>query len=80
MSRMLSPVLERTLTDWLGLADLPERDPVRYQALCQSVAELSRLFTTARAERQRSYLDEASLRAGYLAYFLPVNLAKVHVG
>ncbi len=77
MSRMLSLMLQGTLTDWLGLTDLPERDPVRYQALCQSVAELSRLFTTARAERQRSYLDEASLRAGYLAYFLPVNLAKV---
>lgn len=77
MSRMLSPVLQRTLTDWLGLAGLPERDPVRFQALCQSVTELSRLFTKDRAERQRSYLDEKSLRAGYLAYFLPVNLAKV---
>ncbi len=77
MNRMLSPMLQRTLTDWLGLEGLPERDPVRYQMLCQSVAELSRLFTKDRAERQRSYLDEASLRAGYLAYFLPVNLAKV---
>jgi len=74
---MLSPMLQRTLTDWLGLAGLPERDPDRFQALCRSVAELSRLFTKDRAERQRSYLDEASLRAGYLAYFLPVNLAKV---
>ena len=77
MSRMLSPMLQRTLTDWLGLEGLPERDPVRYQMLCQSVTDLSRLFTKDRAERQRSYLDEASLRAGYLAYFLPVNLAKV---
>ena len=77
MSRLLSPVLQQTLTDWLGLEGLPERDPVRYQVLCQSVAELSRLFTKDRAERTRSYLDVASLRAGYLAYFLPVNLAKV---
>jgi ribosomal protein RSM22 (predicted rRNA methylase) len=77
MSRLLSPVLQHTLTDWLGLEGLPERDPVRYEMLCRSVAELSRLFTKDRAERQRSYLDEASLRAGYLAYFLPVNLAKV---
>lgn len=77
MSRMLSPTLQRTLTDWLGLEGLPERDPVRFQALCRSVAELSRLFTKDRAERKRSYLDEESLRASYLAYFLPVNLAKV---
>jgi ribosomal protein RSM22 (predicted rRNA methylase) len=77
MSRMLSPVLQRTLTDWLGLEGLPKRDPARFKALCRSVADLSRLFTKDRAERTRSYLDEASLRAGYLAYFLPVNLAKV---
>ena len=77
MSRLLSPALQQILTDWLGLEGLPERDPVRYQVLCQSVAELSRLFTKDRAERTRSYLDVASLRAGYLAYFLPVNLAKV---
>jgi len=74
---MLSPMLQRTLSDWLGLAGLPERDPVRFQALCRSVADLSRLFTKDRAERTCSYLDEEQLRAGYLAYFLPVNLAKV---
>jgi len=74
---MLSPMLQRTLSNWLGLEGLPERDPVRFQALCRSVAELSRLFTKDRAERQRSYLDEEALRAAYLAYFLPVNLAKV---
>lgn len=77
MSRILSPILQRTLSDWLGLEGLPERDPVRYQMLCWSVAELSRLFTKDQTERKHSYLDEAALRAGYLAYFLPVNLAKV---
>jgi ribosomal protein RSM22 (predicted rRNA methylase) len=77
MSRMLSPELQQVLTEWLGLEGLPERDPARFQALCRSVADLSRLFTKDRAERRRGYLDEASLRAGYLAYFLPVNLAKV---
>ena len=50
MSRLLSSALQQTLTEWLGLEGLPERDPVRYQALCQSVAELSRLFTKDRAE------------------------------
>jgi ribosomal protein RSM22 (predicted rRNA methylase) len=77
VSRSLSPILQRTLSDWLGLAGLPERDPARFQALCRSVADLSRLFTKDRSDRKRSYLDEAALRAGYLAYFLPVNLAKV---
>jgi ribosomal protein RSM22 (predicted rRNA methylase) len=77
MSRMLSPELQQVLTEWPGLEGLPGRDPVRFQALCQSVADLSRLFTKDRAERKRSYLDEAALCAGYLAYFLPVNLAKV---
>ena len=77
MSRLLSSALQQTLTEWLGLEGLPERDPARFQALCQSVAELSRLFTKDQAERTRRYLEEASLRAGYLAYFLPVNLAKV---
>lgn len=77
MSRMLSPMLQRALSDWLGLEGLPERDPVRFQALCRSVADLSRLFTKDQTERKHSYLDEAALRAAYLAYFLPVNLAKV---
>lgn len=74
---MLSPMLQRTLSDWLGLEGLPERDPVRFQVLCRSVADLSRLFTKDRADMGRSYLDEEQLRAAYLAYFLPVNLAKV---
>ncbi|MGH7260332.1 MAG: small ribosomal subunit Rsm22 family protein [Nitrospiraceae bacterium] len=75
--RALSPLLQQTLTEWLGLQGLPERDPARFQALCRSVADLSRLFTKDRADMGRSYLDEEHLRAGYLAYFLPVNIAKV---
>ncbi len=77
MKRVLSTVLQRVLTEWLGLEGLPGRDPDRFQALCRSVAELSRLFTKGRAERERSYLDQETHRAAYLAYFLPVNLAKV---
>ncbi len=77
MNRGLSTVLQRVLTDRLGLEGLPGRDPDRFQALCRSVGELSRLFTKGRAERQRGYLDDEALRAGYLAYFFPVNLAKV---
>ncbi len=75
--RVLSPLLQQTLTEWLGLEGLPKRDPARFEALCRSVAELSRLFTKERAALGRSYLDEERLRAAYLTYFLPVNLAKV---
>ena len=77
MNRMLSPVMQQALTEWLGLERVFERDPVRFKMLCRSVADLSRLFTKDREERKRGYLDDEALRAGYLAYFLPVNLAKV---
>jgi ribosomal protein RSM22 (predicted rRNA methylase) len=77
MRRMLSSAMQQALTDWLGLEQLPRRDRVRFETLCRGVAVLSRLFTKERAERTRSYLDDAALRAAYLAYFLPVNLAKV---
>ncbi len=72
-------MLQQTLTGCLGLDGLPERDPDRFAVLCRSVAKLSCLFTKGQAERTWNYLDEEALRAGYLAYFLPVNLAKVQV-
>lgn len=74
---MQSPVLQRTLADSLGLDGLPERDPARFEMLCRSVADLSRLFTKGRAGRNRGYWNDDALRAGYLAYFLPISLAKV---
>jgi ribosomal protein RSM22 (predicted rRNA methylase) len=45
----------------------------------QGVAELSRLFTKERSALRRSYLDDPTLAAAYLQYFLPVNLAKIQV-
>ena len=77
MSLTLSPILQRVLSEWLDLNGMPTRDPGRFQALCRGVAELSRLFTKGRDERASMYLDKAAHRAAYLAYFLPVNLAKV---
>lgn len=47
--------------------------------LTQAVVELSKLFTKARSHLTRTYLDDEFLRAGYLQYFLPVNLAKIQV-
>ncbi len=55
-----------------------------FRALCEAVTSLSRRFTRERealtrdrGSRAAAYLDDDTLRRGYLAYFLPVNLAKV---
>ncbi|MGH2396349.1 MAG: hypothetical protein ACRDFW_05050, partial [bacterium] len=60
-----------------------ERDEA-FRALCRAVNSLSRLFTRERHALTRDrhaahadYLTDDNLRLGYLAYFLPVNLAKV---
>lgn len=45
--------------------------------LAAGVAELSRLFTREKEAPPRDYLADARLRESYLAYFFPVNLAKV---
>lgn len=47
--------------------------------LCRQVMELSQLFTRERKSLALSYLDHGPNRLAYLAYFLPVNLAKVQV-
>jgi len=56
-----------------------EETRVSHDKLAQAVTELSHLFTKARTALPTKYLDEATRRAGYLAYFLPVNLAKVQM-
>jgi ribosomal protein RSM22 (predicted rRNA methylase) len=55
-----------------------------FRAQCGAVTSLSRLFTREREALTRDrgsqvadYLADETLRCGYLAYFLPVNLAKV---
>jgi SAM-dependent methyltransferase len=67
----LSPPLLQAITRFI------ENEGVSRGRLAQAVADLSHLFTRGRAVLPPNYLDEASHRAGYLAYFLPVNLAKV---
>lgn len=70
----LSTALRRALADAHGLdLDLPLAD----QDLSRGVARLSALFTRERQGLPDGYWDDASLRRAYLAYFLPVNLAKV---
>jgi ribosomal protein RSM22 (predicted rRNA methylase) len=44
-----------------------------------SIARLSRLFTKDRSGLGARYLDDPDMAAGYAAYFLPVNFAKVQI-
>jgi SAM-dependent methyltransferase len=54
----------------------PDRG-LRGETLAQAVVNLSRLFTTARSSLTPRYLDDPGHAAGYLSYFLPVNLSKI---
>lgn len=67
----VSPALLHTISRFM------EDEGVSRDTLPQAVADLSHLFTKGRTALPRDYLDDAFRRAGYLAYFLPVNLAKV---
>ena len=69
----LSQEIQKTLAKALSEIDLGG------EALAQAVVNLSRLFTTARTTLPLHYLDDPAHAAGYLSYFLPVNLSKVQV-
>lgn len=69
---MPARILSEPLIQALGLSG----GPIPAQ-LSRGVARLSQLFTRGRGGLDAAYLDEASLRQAYAAYFLPVNLAKV---
>lgn len=62
-----------------AIKELTERGGFSHERLAQAVVELSKLFTKARSHLTRTYLDDEFLRAAYLQYFLPVNLAKIQV-
>jgi ribosomal protein RSM22 (predicted rRNA methylase) len=76
MARILSASLVNVLTAASGVTD-PDALEARLPQLCQGVESLSQLFTRDRQDLRTSYLDQDQLRASYLAYYLPVNLAKV---
>lgn len=74
LPRRLSAALRLAVANGQG----PDLDsPVADPELCRAVARLSALFTRERRNLQGGYWEEAPLRRAYLAYFLPVNLAKV---
>ena len=49
------------------------------QSIIEAVSDLSQMFTRSGQAESRVYFEAAQLRAGYLVYYLPVNLAKVQV-
>jgi len=70
--RALSRPLLQTLEGFVNTTG-----PDEFPRLCRSVATLSRLFTRDRGALEARYMADDTLRRGYVAYFLPVNLAKV---
>ncbi len=68
----LSPEVSSTLSTFLGAESRCE-----IEALARGVRTLSTLFTRKRDALQAGYLDDASLRNSYVAYFVPVNVGKI---
>ncbi len=68
----LSPEVSSTLSTFLGAESRCE-----IEALARGVRTLSTLFTRKRDGLQAGYLDDASLRNSYVAYFVPVNVGKI---
>jgi ribosomal protein RSM22 (predicted rRNA methylase) len=56
-----------------------EQERLSSKEIAQAVASLSRRFTKERHSLSVSYLNDSLLGTAYLQYFLPVNLAKIHV-
>lgn len=56
-----------------------QTDPGTFPSLVGNIAVLSNLFTRERTRISARYLDDSALGAGYAAYFLPVNFAKVQL-
>ncbi|MDR4466836.1 MAG: hypothetical protein MRJ68_00885 [Nitrospira sp.] len=73
LNATVSPVLQDVIDQLVGEEGIPPK------RLAAAVTELSHLFTKGRSQLKQSYLDHKDLRAAYLQYFMPVNLAKVQV-
>ncbi|HET6675987.1 MAG TPA: small ribosomal subunit Rsm22 family protein [Nitrospiraceae bacterium] len=72
-------VSEAILTVLSEAIDLDVRDPLTAvpARLVQDIVGLSRQFTRERQKAPLSYLQDPHLSMAYLAYFFPVNIAKV---
>ena len=74
LSSRISKVLA-TLTQFDG----PELRPEALRDISRGVIRLSEMFTRGRSGIGTGYLEDAQLRQAYLAYYVPVNLAKVQI-
>ncbi|MFP3043768.1 rRNA methyltransferase [Treponema primitia] len=74
----LSVEIRRQVDSIPALVDQVLPIPKRFRSgLSRDVAELSRLLTSGRGERNDSYLNEAPLLSAYLRYFLPWNVYRL---
>ena len=74
--RPVSEAVLHALSKTIGI-DVCHAQPHVPHRLRQDVLELSRQFTRDRRRSPLPYMDDQQLRTAYLAYFFPVNLAKV---
>ena len=49
------------------------------ESIAKGVSRLSELFTRRGLNAGTAYFEDPQIRAGYLSYYMPVNLAKVQV-
>ena len=77
IQHVLSSPLLQVLSTRVGWKGSGEGNRPGHKELSQHVSELSRLFTRDRHELETRYLADERLRRAYVAYFLPVNAAKV---
>jgi hypothetical protein len=74
----LSTEMSRALEDIPALVDKTFPLPGRFRSgLPKDIAELSRLLTSDRGERELSYLGRPNLLSAYLRYFLPWNIFRL---
>ncbi|MDR0586634.1 MAG: small ribosomal subunit Rsm22 family protein [Treponema sp.] len=67
------------LKSLLGVIEKTFPVPGRFRSsLPRDVAELSRLLTSARSEREDGYLNRPNLLSAYLRYFLPWNVFRLY--
>lgn len=74
--RQVSEPVMRALSDVIGIK-VCEPLPQMPRDLLENIVRLSRQFTCDRGDHPTRYFDEQNLASAYLAYFFPVNLAKV---
>lgn len=70
-------VIESRVRTLLGLKKGTALGQAKLKALALKVVQLSDYFTKRQGDRPDYYLDDSSLMAAYVAYFLPSNLTKI---